>query len=248
MKKLERKVAVITGGGRGIGAASARLFHQEGAKVAIFGRTESELSSLCAELGSNSMYVQGDVLKVADLEKLFHLTHDKFGPVDIVFANAGINNPIKTIEDMTEDDFSFVFDVNAKGVYFTVQKALPYLNKPASIVLTSSVANGKGYPFTTIYAATKAAVRCFARGMSRELAERGVRVNVLTPGPTDLDGENDEAVQQVKQNRLRLLETIPAKRVASIAEIAQGALFLACDASSFMYGSELVMDGGLTQV
>jgi NAD(P)-dependent dehydrogenase (short-subunit alcohol dehydrogenase family) len=248
MKKLERKVAVITGGGRGIGAASARLFHEEGAKVAIFGRTESELSRLCAELGSNSMYVQGDVLKLADLEKLFRLTHDKFGPVDIVFANAGINNPPKTIDNMSEEDFNFVFDVNTKGVYFTVQKALPFLNKPASIILTSSVANVKGYPFTTIYAATKAAVRCFARGMSRELAERGVRVNVLTPGPTDLDGENDEAVQQVKQNRARLLETIPAKRVASTAEIAQGALFLASDSSSFMFGSELVMDGGLTQV
>jgi NAD(P)-dependent dehydrogenase (short-subunit alcohol dehydrogenase family) len=248
MKKLEGKVAVITGGGRGIGAASARLFHEEGARIAIFGRTESVLSSLCAELGSNSMYVQGDVSKLADLDKLFRLTHDKFGPVDIVFANAGINNPLKTIEDMPEEGFNSTFDVNVKGVYFTVQRALPYLNKSASIILTSSVANVKGYPFTTIYAATKAAVRCFARGMSRELAGRGVRVNVLSPGPTDLDDGNDEAVQQVKQNRTKLLETIPAKRVASPIEMAQGALFLASDSSSFMYGSELVMDGGLTQV
>ena len=187
MDRLKGKTAVITGGNSGIGAATARLFRREGANVVIFGRSEDELRQVEAELGDAGLAVKGDVTKLEDLERLFHAAHGKFGKIDIVFANAGMNNPVDTVVDMSEDGFDRTFAVNAKGVYFTVQKAIPYLSSPASVILTSSVGGTKGWPGNTVYAATKAAVRCFACGMSAELADRKVRVNVLSPArPTPM--------------------------------------------------------------
>ena len=250
MDRLKGKVAVITGGSSGIGAASAKLFQQEGAQIAIFGRDKEELSKARDEIGPETLTVAGDVSKMEDLERLFAETSKKFGKIDVVFANAGMNNPTNTVVDMPEDGYDKTFAVNVKGVYFTVQKAIPFLNKPASIILTSSVGNVKGWPGNTVYAGTKAAVRCFARGMSAELRDREVRVNVLSPGPTDTDvfSPDDVPAEKLEQMKKQVIESLPAKRVADPAEIAQAALFLACDDSSFMLGSELVIDGGLTQL
>jgi len=250
MNRLKGKVAVITGGSSGIGAASARLFQQEGAKVAIFGRGGEELSKLQKEMGPDTLAVEGDVSKLQDLERLFETVSQRFGKIDIVFANAGMNNPTNTVVDMPEDGFDKTFAVNVKGVYFTVQKAIPHLNKPASIILTSSVANVKGWPGNTVYAGTKAAIRCFARGMSSELLDRGVRVNVLSPGPTEtaVFSPKDVPADKLEQMKKQITESLPVKRIADPEELAQAALFLASDESAFMLGSELVMDGGLTQL
>lgn len=250
MNRLEGKVAVITGGSSGIGAAVAKLFHKEGAQVVIFGRTEDEITQIEKELGSDALAVVGDVSKLVDLEHLFKSAHEKFGKIDIVFANAGMNNPLQTVVDMPEDGFDKTFSVNAKGVYFTVQKAIPYLNSPASIVLTSSVGNVKGWPGDTVYAGTKAAIRAFARGMSAELLDRKIRVNVLTPGPTETAvlSPKDVDAEKLEQMKKGVIESIPLKRIAEPDEIAHAVLFLASDESSFMLGSELVLDGGLTQL
>ena len=250
MGRLQGKHAVITGASSGIGAAAARLFQQEGAKVAIFGRSKAELEQLCRDMGSNALAVPGDVSKLEDLERLFKTAHDAFGKLDIVFANAGINNPVDTVVDMSERGFDETFAVNVKGVYFTVQKAIPYLNAPASIILTSSVANVKGWPGNTVYAASKAAIRCFARGMSAELLEHRVRVNALSPGPTEtaVFSPKNVPAEKLAQMKQHVIDSLPVKRIAEPEEIARGALFLASDDSLFMLGSELVMDGGLTQL
>ncbi len=250
MKRLENKVAVITGGTSGIGAASARLFHQEGAKIVVFGRRTEEPPSLCEDLGDDMLSISGDVAEVKDLERLFRSAHDRFGRIDVVFANAGMNNPVDTVVDMSEDGYDRTFAVNAKGVYFTVQKAIPYLNSPASVILTSSVGHTKGWAGNTVYAATKAAVRAFARGMSAELLDRKVRVNVLSPGPTETAVFSPEDVPKEKLDQMKkgVIESLPVNRIADPDEIARAALFLASDDSSFMLGSEVVVDGGLTQL
>lgn len=250
MNRLKGKTAVITGGSSGIGAAAAKLFHKEGAKVVLFGRTEDELRKIETELGSDVLAVVGDVAKLDDLDRLFHTAHERFGKIDIVFANAGMNNPVDTVVDMPEDGFDTTFSVNAKGVYFTVQKAIPYLSSPASVILTSSVANVKGWPGNTVYAATKAAIRCFARGMSAELLDRQVRVNVLSPGPTEtaVFSPSNVPADKLQQMKKQVIDSIPVKRIAEPDELAQAVVFLASDESMFMLGSELVMDGGLTQL
>ena len=250
MDRLKGKVAVITGGSSGIGAASAKLFHQEGAKIVIFGRTEDEMQKMQKELGKDVLAVAGDVSKLEDLDRLFRSAHEKFGKIDIVFANAGMNNPLKTVVDMPEEGFDQTFSVNSKGAYFTVQKAIPYLNSPASVILTASVGNAKGWPGNTVYAASKAAIRCFARGMSAELLDRQVRVNALSPGPTEtaVFSPQDVDTKKLEQMKKTVIDSIPVKRIADPNEIAQAALFLASDESSFMLGSELVVDGGLTQL
>ena len=250
MDRLKGKVAVITGGSSGIGAASAKLFHQEGARVAVFGRSDEELAKARDQIGPGTLTMAGDVSKLEDLERLFQAANKEFGKIDVVFANAGMNNPTETVVDMPEDGFDRTFAVNVKGMYFTVQKAIPYLNSPASVILTSSVGNVKGWPGNTVYAGTKAAVRCFARGMSAELLDRRIRVNVLSPGPTDTDVFSPDNVpaEKLEQMKKQIIESLPVKRVAEPVEIAQAALFLACDDSSFMLGSELIMDGGLTQL
>ncbi len=250
MGRLLGKVAVITGGSSGIGAATARLFHREGAKVVIFGRSEGEMTRLCREIGDGVIAVTGDVVKLDDLQLLFETAHVAFGRIDIVLANAGMNNPVNTVVDMPEEGFERTFAVNVKGAYFTVQKAVPYLNAPASIILTSSVANVKGWAGNTVYAGTKAAIRSFARGMSAELLDRQVRVNVLSPGPTEtaVFSPDDVPKEKLDQMKQQVIQSLPVNRIAEPEELARGALFLASADSSFMLGSELVMDGGLTQL
>ncbi len=250
MNELNGKVAVITGGSSGIGAASARLFFEQGAKVAVFGRNEEELKKVCSPFGERGLAVAGDVSRLADLQRLFESAHAAFGKIDVVFANAGMNNPTDTVVDMTEEGFDRTFAVNAKGVYFTVQKAIPYLNSPASVILTSSVGHMKGWAGNTVYAGTKAAVRAFARGMSAELLDRKIRVNVLSPGPTETEvfSPKDVPQEKLEQMKRQITEALPVKRIADPSEVAQAALFLAGEGSSFMLGSELVVDGGLTQL
>lgn len=251
MGQLEGKVAAITGASSGIGAATAHLFSREGAKVAIFARRVEPLDELVREIGADkALAVTGDVANLDDLDRFFALTAERFGKIDVLFANAGINNTLATVTYMPVEDFDRVFAVNVRGTYFTVQKAVPHLNNPASVILTSSVAHNRGWAMNTVYAASKSAIRCFARGMSAELADRGIRVNVLSPGPTDTAVLSGEGLPEEASRKMReaILADIPAGRIADPEELARAALFLAGEGSSYMYGSELSVDDGLVQL
>ena len=242
MGKLQGKVAIITGGTTGIGLASAKLFVEEGAYVFITGRRQKELDEAVKAIGSNVTGVQGDVSKLADLDRLYE-TVGKQGRLDIVFANAGFGEfaPLGTI---TEQHFDSLFNTNVKGALFTVQKSLPLLNDGGSIILTGSVAGSKGTPAFATYGATKAAIRNFVRAWTVELKDRRIRSNVLSPGPT----ETPAIGQQPADAMARLLSTIPMGRMGKADEIAKAALFLASDDSSFVTGIELFVDGGRAQI
>jgi len=242
MKKLQDKVAVITGGTSGIGLASAQLFVKEGAHVFITGRRQKELDEAAKIIGYNVTGVQGDVANLADLDRLYE-TVAKTGRIDILFANAGYG-AFAPLEGMTEEHFDGLFNTNVKGTLFTVQKALPLLNDGASIILTGSVAGVKGTPNFGVYAATKAAVRSFVRAWTVELKDRRIRSNVLSPGPT----ETPAVGQQPADAIARIVSTIPMGRMGTPEEIAKAALFLASDDSSFVTGIELFVDGGRAQI
>jgi NAD(P)-dependent dehydrogenase (short-subunit alcohol dehydrogenase family) len=249
MKALEGKVAVITGGSSGIGLATAKLFQQAGAKVAISGRNQQSLDQAVRELGPGTVAVRSDVSKLTDLDRLFKVVTEKLGRVDVLFANAGIAK-FAPVSDVSEDAYDETFDINVKGVFFTVQKAIPFLNDNASIILNTSFVNQAGVPTTSIYAASKAAVRSLARGISSELAPRGIRVNVVSPGPISTPiysklGLPKEAVVAFAAN---IVSQVPLKRFGKPEEVAQTALFLASSASSYITGVELNVDGGLGQV
>jgi NAD(P)-dependent dehydrogenase (short-subunit alcohol dehydrogenase family) len=242
MGRLQGKVAVITGGTTGIGLASAKLFVEEGAYVFIFGRRQPELDEAVRVIGSNVTGVQGDVAKLADLDRLYETIARK-GRLDIVFANAGVAE-FAALGSVSEELFDKLFDVNVKGALFTVQKALPLLNDGACIILTGSVGSIKGTPAFWVYGATKAAIRNFVRGWTLELKDRRIRSNVLSPGPTTtplVDGQPPDAIA-------RIASSIPMGRMAHPDEIAKAALFLASDDSSFITGIELFADGGRGQV
>src|SRR6202051_955459 len=242
MGKLQGKVAVITGGTTGIGLASAKLFVKEGAYVFITGRRQKELDEAVKAIGSNVTGVQGDVAKLADLDRLYE-TIAKKGRLDIVFANAGLGE-FAPLGSITEEHFDRLFNTNVKGALFTVQKALPLLNDGGSIILTGSVASAKGTPGFWVYGATKAAIRNFVRAGTIELKDRRIRSNVLSPGPTEtplVDRQPPEAIA-------RIVSTIPMGRMGSSQEIAKAALFLASDDSSFVTGIELFVDGGRAQI
>jgi NAD(P)-dependent dehydrogenase (short-subunit alcohol dehydrogenase family) len=242
MGKLQGKVALITGGTTGIGLASAKLFVKEGAYVFITGRRQKELDEAVKAIGSNVTGVQGDVSKLADLDRLYE-TIGKKGRLDIVFANAGFGE-FAPLGKITEQHFDSLFNTNVKGVLFTVQKSLPLLNDGGSIILTGSVAGSKGTPAFGTYGATKAAVRNFVRAWTVELKDRRIRSNVLSPGPT----ETPAIGQQPADAMARMLSTIPMGRMGKADEIAKAALFLASDDSSFVTGIELFVDGGRAQV
>jgi NAD(P)-dependent dehydrogenase (short-subunit alcohol dehydrogenase family) len=242
MGKLQGKVAIITGGTTGIGLASAKLFVKEGAYVFITGRRKKELDEAVKAIGSNVTGVQGDVSKLADLDRLYE-TIGKKGRLDIVFANAGFGE-FAPLGKITEQHFDSLFNTNVKGVLFTVQKSLPLLNDGGSIILTGSVAGSKGTPAFGTYGATKAAVRNFVRTWTVELKDRRIRSNVLSPGPT----ETPAIGQQPADAMARMLSTIPMGRMGKADEIAKAALFLASDDSSFVTGIELFVDGGRAQV
>lgn len=240
--KLQGKVAVITGGTAGIGLAAATLFVREGAYVFITGRRQKELDGAVKAIGGNVTGVQGDVARLADLDRLFETVKAR-GRVDIVFANAGLAE-FSPLMNITEEHFDKLFDLNVKGTLFTVQKALPLLNDGGSIILTGSVASAKGTAAFGIYGATKAAIRNFVRTWTVELKDRRIRSNVLSPGPTD----TPLVAQQPADAIARIVSTIPMGRMGEPDEIAKAALFLASDDSSFVTGIELFVDGGRAQI
>ncbi|MCX5340001.1 SDR family NAD(P)-dependent oxidoreductase [Streptomyces atratus] len=242
MGKLQGKVAVVTGGTTGIGLATAKLFVREGAHVFITGRRQKELDEAVRAIGGNVSGVQGDVAEPADLDRLYETVKAK-GRIDIVFANAGLAE-FAPLEDVTEDHFDKIFDINVKGALFTVQKALPLLNDGASIILTGSVASVKGTPAFSVYGASKAAIRNFVRGWTVELKDRRIRSNVLSPGPI----KTPLVATQPQDAIERIASTIPMGRMGEPDEVAKAALFLASDDSSFVTGIELFVDGGRAQI
>jgi len=243
MGKLQGKVAVITGGTTGIGFAAAKLFVEEGAFVFITGRRQKELEQAVKAIGSNVAGVQGDVAKLADLDRLYKTVEATGRRIDIVFANAGFAE-FASLGSITEEHFDRLFNVNVKGALFTVQKALPLLNDGGSIILTGSVGSVKGTPAFWVYGATKAAIRNFVRAWTIELKDRRIRSNVLSPGPTETPLVGQQPVDAIA----RIVSTIPMGRMGEPDEIARAALFLASDDSSFVTGIELFVDGGRAQV
>ncbi|MFT5088873.1 MAG: NAD(P)-dependent dehydrogenase (short-subunit alcohol dehydrogenase family) [Planctomycetota bacterium] len=247
--KLNNKVAVITGGSSGIGLSIAKRFHKEGAKVVIFGRKQEALDAAVAEVGAEVLAVQGDVSKLADLERLYAETVAKHGKVDVLVANAGVAQ-FAPLEGSDEAHFDQLSDINFKGAFFTVQKAQPHLNDGASVVLTSSAVNQMGMPNTSVYSATKAAVRSLARTLSAELVGRGIRVNVLSPGPieTPIFGKLGLPQEALDGFAADMTEQVPLKRFGQPEEMASAALFLASEDSSYVVGIDLVADGGISQL
>lgn len=249
MKKLANKVAVITGGSSGIGLGMAKRFAAEGAKVAITGRNEKALEKAIKEIGNDAIGIPGDVSNLSDLQHIYTTVSQKLGTIDVLVANAGVY-VLAPLAQFTEEMFDKVSDINFKGAFFTVQKALPFLNDGASIILVSSTVNGKGFPNHAAYAATKAAVRSLARSFSAELLDRRIRVNTLTPGPIDTPvfssvTSTPEEAQAMKEG---MGNFTPVKRVGSPEEIAAAALYLATEESAFMLGAELLLDGGLREL
>ena len=248
-KRLQNKVAVITGGNSGIGLATAQLFVEQGARVAILGRDEKTLKSAAEQLGPGTLALQGDISRMEDLDRLYARTVEAFGKVDIVFANAGVVK-LRTIEASDEAVFDALVNINFKGTYFTVQKALPHLNPKASIILNTSMVGSLGVPLTSVYAATKAAVRSLARSFSAELVDRGIRVNALSPGAihTPIGTKMDSPREVLTDYGMKVMGRVPMKRIGSAEEVARAALFLASDESSYVLGVELAVDGGITQL
>jgi NAD(P)-dependent dehydrogenase (short-subunit alcohol dehydrogenase family) len=249
--RLAGKVAVITGGNSGIGLATAHEFKANGAKVAIFGRNKQTLDQAATALGDDTLAVQGDVRRLGDIQRLFEQVGARFGKIDVLFANAGIAK-FASIESMPEELFDELCDIHFKGTFFTVQKALPYLRDGSSIILVSaSDADKQGRVGTSIYTAAKAAVRALARSMSVELLARRIRVNVLSPGMTDtpiISREGGPPGMTPDQLAAVITNTIPVRRRGTPQEMAKAALFFASDDSSYCLGSELMVDGGMTQL
>jgi NAD(P)-dependent dehydrogenase (short-subunit alcohol dehydrogenase family) len=249
MGKLTGKVALITGGNSGIGLATAKRFVQEGAYVFITGRTQSKLNEAVKQVGSNVTGVQGDVAKLEDLDRLFEKIKKEKSTLDVVFANAGIAK-YAALGTIDEELFDSIFDGNVKGMLFTVQKALPLMPDGASIILNASVVGSKGLSANSVYSATKAAVRSFARTWTTDLKARRIRVNAISPGPIDTEGLRELlGSNEAGQDRLKSISsTVPLGRMGSPDEIAKAAVFLASDDSSFVTGIELFVDGGFAQV
>jgi NAD(P)-dependent dehydrogenase (short-subunit alcohol dehydrogenase family) len=249
MGKLDGKIALVTGGNSGIGLATAKQFVNEGAYVFITGRREAELTAAVKEIGRNVIGVQGDVSNLADLDRLFDQIKQEKGKLDIVFANAGVAR-YAALGAITGEFFDSIFDVNVKGVLFTVQKALPLLPDGASIILNASMVGSKGLPAYSVYSATKAAVRSFARTWTTDLKERRIRVNAVSPGSIDTPGARDLlASSGVGEKRKKMIaESVPLGRLGTPDETAKAVVFLASDDSSYITGTELFVDGGFAQV
>lgn len=252
MTRLKNKVAVITGGNSGIGFGVAEAFKNEGATGTITGRNQKTLDQSVGELGPGFIGLKGDVTKMEDLERIFKETSDKFGKIDVLVVNAGgivDGSPMAAITDVTEENYDKYMDLNLKSSYFTVQKALPYLNDGASIILIGSSAAHRAAPGMTIYGAAKSAIISLAKGLSLDLLERKFRVNTLSPGSVDTPVFDkivpQDQVVQVKQVWKNL---IPLGRMGQPADIGKAAVFLACDDSSFIVGTEILSDGGMTNI
>jgi NAD(P)-dependent dehydrogenase (short-subunit alcohol dehydrogenase family) len=249
MGKLSGKVAVITGANSGIGLATAKRFAQEGARVFMSGRRQKELDAAVAEVGENARGIQGDVSILADLDRLFAIVKEEAGTIDVLFANAG-GGEFAALGEITEEHFDKTFATNVKGTLFTVQKALPLLKDGASVILTGSTTEVTGGPSFSVYSASKAAIRNFARSWILDLAPRKIRVNVLVPGATSTPGWHGLATsEEASKEMIKFVQTTtPLGRLGDPSETASAALFLASDDSSFVTGSELFVDGGSAQI
>jgi len=249
MGKLDGKIALITGGNSGIGLATAKQFVSEEAYVFITGRRDAELAAAVKEIGKNVTGIQGDVSNLGDLDRLFAQVKREKSRLDIVFANAGVAKyaPLGTI---TEELYDSIFNTNVKGLLFTVQKALPLLPDGASIILNASIVASKGFPANSVYSATKAAVRSFARTWTMDLKARHIRVNAVSPGPIDTPGLSELlGSSEIGQQRLQMISTgVPLGRLGTPDEVAKAVVFLASDDSSYITGTELFVDGGFAQV
>jgi NAD(P)-dependent dehydrogenase (short-subunit alcohol dehydrogenase family) len=249
MGKLDGKIALITGGSTGIGLASAVLFQKEGAQVIVTGRNAEAIAAAQKELGPGALAVASDTSRLAEIKSLIAQIKQKFGRIDIVFANAGIAK-FQPFGEIEESFFDEHFDINVKGLYFTIQAALPLIPKGGSVLLTASVVSKKGFPGSSVYAATKAAVRSFGRTLATELAPRGIRVNTLSPGPIATPlfnkmGLDGNAIEQMQE---RFASSVALKRMGEMDEMARAALFLVSDDASYVVGAELFADGGLAEL
>ncbi len=249
MSKLNNKVAVVTGGSSGIGLATAQRFIADGAQVVITGRNQEALDAAVAELGDQATGIRGDVADLEDLDRLFAQVQEQFGRVDVLFANAGIA-PFVPFEAVTEAHFDGLFNINVRGLFFTVQKALPLLSEGASVILNASVVAQFGLPNTRIYSATKAAVRSLGRTLAAELSPRGIRVNVVSPGliETPFWGKVGLRQDEVDAFGEQVVQQTPLGRPGKPEEIAATVTFLASDDASYFTGADLVADGGMIQV
>ena len=249
MGKLEGKIALITGGNSGIGLATAKQFVDEGAYVFITGRRDQALAAAVKEIGRNVTGVHGDVSNLGDLDRLFAQIEREKGKLNIVFANAGVAK-YASFGAITEEFYDSIFNINVKGLLFTVQKALPLLPDGASVILNASIVAGKGFSSTSVYSATKAAVRSFARTWATDLKDRRIRVNAVSPGSTDTPGLSELfASAETGQQRLKSISnSVPLGRLGTPNEVAKAVVFLASDYSSYITGTELFVDGGFAQV
>jgi len=247
MKRFEGKVAMVTGGNSGIGLAAAKAFAREGAQVAFTGRDEGTLKNAEKEIGSGALAIRADAARIADLDAAMAKVRDQFKRIDALFVNAGIGKFVP-IAEVTEAMFDEIVTINLKGAFFTVQKALPLMARGSAVVLNASINAHIGLPGTTVYGATKAAVVNMAKTMSADLAERGIRVNAVSPGPveTRIFGRAGISSDQIRQTKEWLQNQTLVKRMAEPEEIAEAVLYLSSDVSSFVVGTELVIDGGMT--
>jgi len=247
MKRFEGKVAMVTGGNSGIGLAAAKAFAREGAQVAVTGRDEGTLKNAEKEIGSGALAIRADAARIADLDAAMAKVRDQFKKIDALFVNAGIGKFVP-IAEVTEAMFDEIVTINLKGAFFTVQKALPLMARGSAVVLNASINAHIGLPGTTVYGATKAAVVNMAKTMSADLAERGIRVNAVSPGPveTPIFGRAGISSEQSRQTKEWLQNQTVVKRMGEPDEIAEAVLYLSSDVSSFVVGTELVIDGGMT--
>lgn len=245
-RKLGGKTALITGGSSGIGLATARLFQEEGARVAITGRDAGGLARAQENLGAESLVVKSDTSRLSQIEALMAQVRDRYERIDVLFVNAGISKAI-AFEDVSEAQFDETVAINFKGAFFTIQKALPLLAANASVIVTTSIANRKGFPDYSVYAASKAALRSLVQSLGLALIGRGIRVNAISPGPvaTPMLGRSGLSEETMQVRKRALAEKSPIKRWATPEEIARVALFLACEDSAYMVGAEIVVDGAI---